>query len=101
MYHRRRRRRRRRRRDRSGAQLRFPRRQLLETVWKIKIVRIVESHERAERDQQALFGHLTLPESTFNEPSSYFPDSLSRQFVNRGNLPTTLLPAKAPLDHTP
>jgi hypothetical protein len=61
----------------------FPRRPLLETVWKIKIVRIVESHERAERDQQALFGHLTLPETTFNEPSSYFPNSLSRQLVNK------------------
>jgi hypothetical protein len=26
-----------------------------------------------------------LPEIRFNEPYSYFPDSLSRQFVNRGN----------------
>jgi hypothetical protein len=47
-----------------------------ETVWKIRIVPIVESHERADRDQQALFGHLTLPETPSNEPSSYFPDSL-------------------------
>ena len=47
-----------------------------ETVWKIKIVPIVESHERADRDQQPLFSHLTLPEATFNEPSSYFLDSL-------------------------
>jgi hypothetical protein len=47
-----------------------------ETVWKIRIVPIVESHERADRDQQALFGHLTLPETPFNEPSSYFPDSI-------------------------
>ena len=47
-----------------------------ETVWKVKIVPIVESDERADRNQQALFGHLTLPETTFNEPSSYFPDSL-------------------------
>ena len=56
----------------------FPRTLLLETVWKVKIVPIVESDERADRNQQALFGHLTLPETTINESFSYFPDSLSR-----------------------
>jgi hypothetical protein len=30
----------------------------------------------ADRDQQALFGHLMLPKTTSNKPSSYFPDSL-------------------------
>jgi hypothetical protein len=54
----------------------FPRRHLRETVWKIRIFPILEFHKRADIDQQPLFGHLTLPETTFNEPSSYFPDSL-------------------------
>jgi hypothetical protein len=47
-----------------------------ETVWKIDTVPILESHEWADRDQQALFGHLMLPETAFNKHSSYFPDSL-------------------------
>ena len=47
-----------------------------ETVWKIETVTILDSHEWADRDQQALFGHLMLPETTFNKPSSYCPDSL-------------------------
>jgi hypothetical protein len=49
-----------------------------ETVWKSKTAPILESHERADRDQQALYRLLMLPETTFNEPSSYFPDSLTR-----------------------
>ena len=50
----------------------------IETVWKIGTGPIVESLERADRDQQALFGHLVLPETTLAEPSGYFPDSLIR-----------------------
>src|SRR5918995_1160066 len=53
-------------------------RQSLETVWKIKTGPILKSHERADRDQQALLNYLVLPEITFNEPSCYFPDSFSR-----------------------
>ena len=49
-----------------------------ETVWKLGIGLILKSHEREDRDQQALFGRRVLPETTFNEPSSYFPDSLTR-----------------------
>ncbi len=49
-----------------------------ETVWKIDTGPILKSHKRADRYQQPLFSRLVLPETTFNEPSSYFPDSLSR-----------------------
>jgi hypothetical protein len=47
-----------------------------ETVWKIKTAPILESHERADWDQQTLFGRTVLAEIRFNEPYSYFPDSL-------------------------
>src|SRR5919112_658954 len=60
----------------------------LETVWKVETVTILESHEWADRDQQALFGHLMLPETTFNKPSSYFPDSLSRKLGEQSRLHT-------------
>ena len=46
-----------------------------ETVWKIETGPIVKPLGRADRDQQALFHGLVSPETTFNEPSSYFPDS--------------------------
>src|ERR687890_690369 len=55
----------------------FPRRLPLETVWKLETGPILKPHEWADRNQQALFSRLlVLPETTFNEPSSYFPDSL-------------------------
>jgi hypothetical protein len=39
----------------------------------------VESHERAQRSREALFGPIVAPQITFNEPSSYLSDSFSRQ----------------------
>ena len=55
----------------------FPRRLSLETVWKLETGPILKSHERADRNQQALFSRLlVMPETTFNEPSSYFIGSL-------------------------
>src|SRR5829696_5210201 len=59
-----------------------------ETVWKIETGPILKSHERTGRDQQALFSHLVLPETTFNEPSSYSPDSLSRKLADQARLLT-------------
>jgi hypothetical protein len=47
-----------------------------ETVWKIEVGFILEPWERADRDIQALLGRLLSPETAFNEPSDYFPDSL-------------------------
>src|SRR4051794_23658436 len=55
----------------------FSRMSLLETVWKLKTGPVLESQERADRDQQALFGRTVLPEIRFNEPYSYFPVSLT------------------------
>jgi hypothetical protein len=59
----------------------------LETVWKIEAGPVLKSHERADWYQQALLGHFVLLETTFNEPSCYFPDSL---------LGSKLLPAPYP-----
>jgi hypothetical protein len=46
-----------------------------ETVWKIETGPIVEPYGRAKRDQNALFGRLTLPETIFVEFFRDFPDS--------------------------
>jgi hypothetical protein len=47
-----------------------------ETVWKIKVAPILESHKWADREQQALSGHLMAPKTILEKPSNYFPDSL-------------------------
>jgi hypothetical protein len=49
-----------------------------ETVWEIKVAPILESHEWADREQQALSGHLMAPKTILEKPSNYFPDSLRR-----------------------
>jgi hypothetical protein len=56
-----------------------------ETVWKIETDPILKAHERADRNQQALFSPLVLPETTFNKPSSYFPDSLRRVLLGNSD----------------
>src|SRR5215213_8155347 len=54
-----------------------------ETVWKHRRGSISWSHEPAERDERPPFRRFALPRNARCDPSSYFPDSLSRRLFLR------------------
>src|SRR5215208_5743291 len=55
----------------------FPRKTLLETVWKIRMRSTLWSHESADQGERDSFCRFALPKIRDPDPFSYFPNSFS------------------------
>jgi hypothetical protein len=75
---------------------------LLETVWKIRMGSALRSQESEKPGERHPYRRLVLPKARDPSPSSYFPNSFSTKFVNKGKRkPGPCLRAPAPYYRTP